>query len=249
MTFAVLFNRGQAIVLAALMLAATAALPDSASAHAISLNFRWAFTDGSQQALHLYYERDCLADYVNADAVATAWTQTETPLYYHYISGCNGSIGRNRIWLLNGYDADGGLGWTETYHYQCALGFNCYWDFNWGVSSQIDAVRIYVNHQNRAYDLLTWDERRDVLMHELGHGMGLRHAGYYLGEYPDSRGWPYGVYSIMDYCCPSDYTGSPWWVPRMPSAHDADNGWVFTSGRWTHVTAHDINQLYPSWYW
>src|SRR6266487_7012711 len=106
MTFAVLFSSGQAIVLAALMLAATAAVPGNASAHAISLKFRWAFTDGSQQALHLYYERDCLADYANADAATTAWTMTDTPLYYHYVSGCHANIGRDRIRFVNGYWSD-----------------------------------------------------------------------------------------------------------------------------------------------
>jgi len=79
--------------------------------------------------------------------------------------------------------------------------------------------------------------------------MGLRHAGYYGGEAPDARGYPYGVYSVMDYCCPSDYTGWPYYLPSMPSNHDARDGWVWTSSYWSFVGSNDINQLYPSWYW
>src|ERR1051326_811808 len=108
--------RGRALALAALMLAATAAVPLSASAHALNYpNFRWSFTNWSQYLLYLYYQRDCIGDFGNADASAQGWTATSTPLLYSYVGGCNGSVENNRIKFLNGNSSTGGLGWTETY--------------------------------------------------------------------------------------------------------------------------------------
>jgi hypothetical protein len=250
MRFASFFNaRGRALALASLMLVATAAVPLSASAHpANSLNFRWSFSNWSQYLLNLYYQRDCVPDWGNADASANAWTGTATPLDYHYVGGCNGSVEYNRVKILNGSQS-GGLAWTETYHQSCFLWW-CWFDFNWAANSSIDAVRIYENHYSSAYDNLSTNQRRDVLKHELGHAIGLRHAGYYGGETPDSRGYPYSVYSIMDYCCPSDYTGWPYYVPTTPTTHDVNEHWVWTSSHWFFAGGGgDVNQIYPSNYW
>ena len=251
MRFASLFTaRARALVLASLMLVAVAAVPLSASAHPANYpNFRWSFNNWSQYLLYLYYQRDCVADVGNADASTHAWTATSTPLLYAYVSGCNGSIENNRIKILNGSQS-GGLAWTETYNQSCFLWY-CWFDFNWAQNSQINAVLIYENHYNSAYDKLTSGERQDVLKHELGHAIGLRHAGYYGGDspLPDSRGYPYGVYSIMDYCCPSDYTGWPYYIPTTPTAHDINDGWVYTSGYWKYYGTSDVNQIYPSNYW
>ncbi len=249
MRFASFFTaRGRALALASLMLVATAAVPLSASAHPANYpNFRWSFSNWSQYLLYLYYERDCVGDWWNVDASTTAWTGTQTPLDYRYVGGCNGSIEYNRIKILNGNNA-GGLAWTETYNQSCFLWW-CWFDYNWSQNSSIDAVLIYENHYASAYDNLSTNERQDVLKHELGHAIGLRHAGYYGGEIPDWRGYPYGVYSIMDYCCPSDYTGWPYYVPTTPTAHDVNDGWTYTSGSWVHLGTNDVNQIYPSNYW
>jgi hypothetical protein len=231
-----LITRGRGIALAAAMLAATAVAPLSASAHFLNFpNHRWAFTNGSQYLLNLYYERDCASDWWTPDSAANAWTGTATPLDYHYSGApdCSG-VEMNRIRILNGSAVGSGLAWTENYNCGFYLWGTCFfWDYNFAQPSQIDASLIYENHYNNNYDNLNSGERADVIKHEMGHSMGLRHAGYYGGESPDWRGYPYGVYSIMDYCCPSDYTGWPYFVPSTPTAHDTS----------------DINTLYPSWYW
>ena len=250
MRFASIFTeRGRALALATLMLVGVASTPLSASAHSANYpNFRWPFTNWTQNLLYLYYERDCVADTGNADASTNAWTATQTPLLYSYVGGCNGSVENNRVKILNG-NSSSGLAWTETYNQSCFLWW-CWFDFNWAANSAINAVLIYENHTNNAYDNLSGSERQDVLKHELGHAVGLAHAGYYGGDSPapDSRGYPYGVYSIMDYCCPSDYTGSPYYVPYVPSAHDVNDGWVYSSG-WHFLGTNDVNQIYPSNYW
>jgi len=229
-----LFTRGRSFVLAALLLAAMAAVPLSASAHFLNYpNHRWAFTNWSQNLLNLYYERDCASDWWTPDSAASSWTSTWTPLDYHYTgaTGCSGPE-RGTTRILNGSATGSGLAWTENYNCFWFFGI-CFLEYNFGQPSQIDSALIYENHYNNNYDNLSAGERRDVIKHEMGHTLGLRHAGYYGGEYPDYRGYPYGVYSIMDYCCPSDYTGWPWYVPSTPTAHDVS----------------DINTLYPSWYW
>lgn len=228
------FTRSRSLAVAALLLATSAALPLSASAHFLNYpSHRWAFTNGSQFLLNLYYERDCASDWWTPDASANAWTSTWTPLDFHYTgaSGCSGAT-QGRIRILNGSQTGSGLAWTE--NYTCFWFFGiCFLEYNFGQPSEIDAALIYENHYNNNYDNLSSNQRNDVIKHEMGHTMGLRHAGYYGGETPDARGYPYGVYSIMDYCCPSDYTGSPWYVPSTPAAHDVN----------------DINFLYPSVYW
>ena len=228
------FTRSRSLAVAALLLTTSAALPLSASAHFLNYpNHRWAFTNGSQYLLNLYYERDCASDWWTPDASASNWTSTWTPLDFHYTgaSGCSGAT-QGRIRILNGSQTGSGLAWTE--NYTCFWFFGiCFLEYNFGQPSEIDAALIYENHYNNNYDNLSSNERNDVIKHEMGHTMGLRHAGYYGGETPDARGYPYGVYSIMDYCCPSDYTGWPWYVPSTPTGHDVN----------------DINFLYPSVYW
>jgi hypothetical protein len=228
------FSRSSSIVLAAMMLAATAIVPLSASAHFLNYpSHRWAFTNWSQYLLNLYYERDCASDWWTPDSAANSWTATPTPLLYHYAGtpSCSGAE-RGVTRILNGSSVGSGLAWTENYNCWWIFG-TCFLEYNFGQASQIDAALIYENHYNNNYDKLNAGERRDVIKHEMGHTLGLKHAGYYGGEYPDWRGYPYGVYSIMDYCCPSDYTGWPWYVPSTPTAHDIA----------------DIKTLYPSWYW
>jgi hypothetical protein len=235
-----LITRGR-LALAATVLLASAAVPLSASAHYLSApNHRWEYTwsnlAGFPYLLHLYYERDCVSDTANADTSADAWTNTHTPLDYHLAAApdCGGPRA-GRFMILNGNVTGSGLAWTENYHQTCVFfGTYCWLDYNFGQPNQIDAVRIYENHYGSAYDTLNDTERQDVLKHELGHGMGLRHAGYYGGEIPGS-GYPNGVYSIMDYCCPSDYTGFPWFLPILPEYNGHD--------------AADINGLYPTIYW
>ena len=225
-------SRLLAIWLAAFLLVASAAVPLSASAHFLHYNSqRWAWTDGSQALLNLYYERNCASDWWTPDSAANAWTATPTPLFYHYATApdCGGPH-QGRIQVLNG-NSGTGLAWTQNYTRDCVW-FICWWDLNF--TDRIDASMVFENHQNNAYDNLKANERLDVIKHEFGHSVGLAHAGYYGGDSPlPGPGYPWGVYSIMDYCCPSDYTGWPYFVPTTPSAHDIN----------------DIKTLYPSRYW
>jgi hypothetical protein len=235
--------RASALLAAALMVA-SAALPLSGSAHFEPGGFqalRWFWTNrpsGSREGLRMLYDRDCIADWPNADAAASAWTSTPTPLYIipvasgdcasnHYSSTRSTGNGwqSGTVAIRNGYVPGSALAYTIRLH--------CYWkaftDSCWGwsitgynagavwINDGLDAGLIYENH-NGNYDRLTPGERKDTLMHEIGHTLGLEHAGYYGGE---SVGW----YSIMDYCCPSDLGLS------FPSSHDVS----------------DINMNYPGW--
>lgn len=236
--------RRSALFAAALMLL-SAALPLSGFAHIEPGGFRalrWFWIDrasGSRQPLRVLYDRDCIPDPQTADAAASRWQSTPTPLFLTAVpapdcwtnhSSSTRSFGTGfqsgTISFRNGTLAGSALAYTINLH--------CYWkaftDSCWGwsitgysngsgwINDGLDAALIYENHFNGNHDNLSPNGRRDNLAHEIGHALGLAHAGLYAGE---SSGW----YSIMDYCCPSDYGLS------FPSGHD--------------VT--DINSQYPGW--
>jgi len=185
------------------------------------------------------YDRGCVGDWSTAGAAAAAWQATATPLSLTAVSApdcttnhfsSTRAVGNGwqsgTIAIRNGYLASGALAYTIRLH--------CYWkafsDSCWGwsisgynagavwINDGLDAALIYENHYNGNHDRLSAGGRKDNLMHEIGHALGLEHAGAYAGEGP-------ATYSIMDYCCPSDRGF------RFPSAHDIS----------------DINLQYPGW--
>jgi hypothetical protein len=236
---------GRSALFAGALMVVTAAVPLSGFAHFEPGGFqavRWFWINqpgNTRQALRVLYDRDCINDPGVVDAAASSWTRTATPLYIlavpapdcwtnHFSSTRTVGNGyqSGTITIRNGNAAGSALAWTTRLH--------CYWkafaDSCWGwsitgynggavwINDGLDAALIYENHFNGNYDRLSAGGQRDTIAHEMGHALGLEHAGFYAGE---SSGW----YSIMEYCCPSDRGLS------FPSQHDVN----------------DINAQYPGW--
>ena len=148
----------------------------------------------------------------------------------------------NPLDVYTGFDNDPNkLAWTSNYERDCFI--VCWWDADFDDTYEHSIIRINTqtgvyfdpNGPNWCYlPFIGWLrcgyngfsnlsalDQQDAITHELGHTIGLAHAGYYAGEKPGS-GFPDGTYSVMDYCCPGFAT---------PRAHDIN----------------DLNAKYPGW--
>jgi hypothetical protein len=208
--------RARGLALAGVMLLATAVAPLAADAHFMGWpNGKHAYSGSG--LLYLNYSRNCSGTfYAAAGDAAYGWNATPTPVWFQEgsVNACNGAV-----WN----------GWIDTYSYNNAND----WAWGWAQAYALDTIcDLYIwplgcvsSHQqldprwdktyaagtimvNTAkatgsnYFLLVGD-----VAHEMGHNLGLAHAGYYNGEST-------GYYSIMDYLN---------WSYNRPRPHDIND--------------------------
>ncbi len=201
--------RGLAI--AGLLLVGLAA---TASAHFYDKpDHRWPWLPYHHE-LQLKYYSDCTNGWAgNADAGADAWSYAwnaaandwAMPVYFVKKSAPDCSA--PDLWRVNirlGNKASGALAWAQNYDEDCFL-WECWWDAQW--DETIEASNIRLNTHAGTFGSLNAFDRQLVVVHELGHSLGLKHNGYYAGGSS-------GYYSVMDYCCPSYNT------PRQHDIND-----------------------------
>ncbi len=218
MRFATLFNpRVRSLALAGAFLA-TVALPLNASAHFGNFpTHRWS-PDANPSFLP--YASNCIAGMSSAgidwqtavDQAADNWSTAGTKVRYVKSSWpvVSGNCSSDPEYLatkvvLGGIPVASYLAWEDDYtKIACLTPDNCWFDFK--TSMKIDAAVVTLNVWPGAFDSLSAFGMRAAVVHELGHSLGLKHAGYYAGEFP---GWwfppfPALVYSVMDFCCVFD---------------------------------------------
>jgi hypothetical protein len=202
--------RVRSVALAGVLLLAAVVAPLSASAHFMGYpNGKHAYSGG---LLNLWYSRNCAGTfYTAAGDAAYGWDVTPTPVWFNEgtVNQCNGGVWNGWIDTYSYNNAsDWAWGWAQAY----ALDTICdFWFFGCIIShQQLDprwdetyaAGTIMVNTAKATstnYFLLVGD-----VTHEMGHNLGLAHAGYYNGEAT-------GYYSIMDYLN---------WSYNRPQSHD-----------------------------
>jgi hypothetical protein len=192
--------RARSLALAGAMLVATAVVPLTASAHWMGLwdgHWPWA---NYHHLLNLYYSRGCTGSFYGAAGdAAYGWNVTATPVYFNEVGSppCNGGVynGYVDIYSYNN-PSDWAWGWAQAYtlHTVCDFWFLGCWsshqvlDPSWNETYAAGQIMVNTAKDNGSdYFLLVAD-----VTHEIGHTLGLAHAGYYNGEAS-------GYYSIMDY--------------------------------------------------
>jgi hypothetical protein len=175
-------------------------------------NGHWAHNWG--QAVNLYYSRGCAGNfYWQAGDAAANWTSTPTRIWFWEVGAppCNGNAYDGYVDIYSYNDPNSwAWGYAQAYTKHCFLSW-CWLDPSWNETYNSGIVQLNnAKTPGAPYCMLVAD-----VTHELGHDMGLAHAGFYNGEGT-------GNYSIMDYLT---WDCNPW----QPTAHDS----------W------DLNQLYP----
>jgi len=205
----------RALALAGLALLATVLMPLSAGAHPIG--DKWPTKPPGHATFTLKYERDCVYSvqpnngpivWGRIPKAAAAWTQTPTPvvIFETPTLDCSGKPVPNRVRFYAYHDQD---------DYYLAYTVN----YAWGSNSVCGPIGCYTWTQlmstwsGKTAASVLWmnnskSPQQGTIVHELGHTLGLDHAGYYAGEKT-------GGYSIMDYACcrPGD----------VPAQHDIND--------------------------
>jgi hypothetical protein len=132
------------------------------------------------------------------------WNAAGTAVQFYEVGAyngvCDGWPHNGRIDMYTFYDPNSAAwGYGTTYTLQTSCYFNsCYQYFDYRVSSEYDAGMVQLNTAKPTYSW--WNPTTPTnyftmvgdVTHELGHTLGLAHAGLYAGESS-------GYYSIMDY--------------------------------------------------
>ena len=202
--------RARMAALAGLMVLAAVVAPLSADAHFMGYpGGKHAYSGG---LLNLNYSRGCTGSfYTAAGDAAYGWNATPTPVWFKEVGSptCNGGVYNGYIDLYSYNNAsDWAWGWAQAY----ALDTICdFWFFGcisshqqldprWDTTYAAGTIMVNTAKNNGSnYFLLVGD-----VTHEMGHNLGLAHAGYYNGEAS-------GYYSIMDYLN---------WSYNRPQSHD-----------------------------
>jgi hypothetical protein len=223
--------RARGVALAGVMLLATVVAPLSASAHFMGWpNGHWVRPGTWSE--HLHYSRGCSGSFFNAALDAgNNWTSTPTPIYYDVTGNppaCDGTAWYGYVDLYSYNDPNSwAWGWAQAYSYQSVCDF---WFFGcW--SSHMALIQDWNDHYDSGVIMLNNAKATSTnyflqvgdVGHEMGHILGLAHAGCYGGESAYCANFPWGppgVYSIMDYLN---------WANNKPKQHDYN----------------DVNALYP----
>jgi hypothetical protein len=215
-------TRSRSLLLAGVMLLGSAIVPLAASAHYMGWpNGHWTWNPW-WITLTLPYSRACAANfYTAAGEAASNWnTATRVRLYEvgAYGGVCDGWEHNGRIDMYafnNPNDSNWGYGLTFTLHTYC-FGFgtqSCSQYFDYSATETYNAGVVQLNTAKPTYVWFNpYTPTNYVLMvadvtHELGHTLGLAHAGFYAGEGS-------GNYSIMDYLT---------WSYNKPQPHDVND--------------------------
>jgi len=192
MHFAIPFHKyaGRAALGGLLVLAATLR-PLAASAHFEGDSWSWG---GGHNLLWINYDNNCSPFTGVVDSAAGGWTATSTPIAFSkQPSGC--SPMDQPVDIFTGYNSNvTALAWTQNYERDCFI--SCWWDADWDDTIEHSVIRLNtaVDGNNSGFSTLSGANQQAVVTHEMGHSLGMAHAGYYAGE-------SVGAYSIMDYCC------------------------------------------------
>jgi len=227
-----LAGRLRYVLLGGLILAATVLQPVSASAHIEGGSWSWS---NYHHLLWINYDNNCSPFTGVVDAAINGWNFTPTPIWFNKVgSGCNPMD--NPLDVYTGQDNDPNkLAWTSNYERDCFI--FCWWDGSFEDTIEHSIIRIntqtgvyydpngpiwifvpfigWLRYSPNGFSNLSFNDQQDAITHELGHTLGLAHAGYYAGE-------ANGNYSVMDYCCPGYST------PRQHDINDINGlypGW------------------------
>jgi hypothetical protein len=211
--------RARHLVVGGLMLAAALLQPAAASAHLEGGSWSWG---GGHNLLWINYDNNCSPFTGVVDAAINGWNATWTPIWFNKMgSGCNPMD--NPLDVYTGSDNDPNkLAWTSNYERDCFIW--CWWDASFEDTIEHSIIRINtttgvvpdpnspitcylpilgaVQCRFTGFSNLAFGDQQDAITHELGHTLGLAHAGFYAGEIV-------GNYSVMDYCCPGYSTPRP----------------------------------------
>ncbi len=187
--------------LAVLVLMIAALIPVATSAHFMGGHWPWSY---GHHLLYLNYDSNCTTWQATSDAATWSWSVTWTPLWFSKVA-TDCSPHAEQVDIFNGYNSNASyLGWTQNYDRDCYLLW-CWWDPDW-TTTYVSSI-IHLNTAAGSFGSLSAFNQQAVVAHELGHSLGLAHAGYYAGEST-------GAYSIMDWCCYSYNT---------PQSHDVND--------------------------